>query len=305
MTRVVDTADRERIWVEYAAFEGGYPVVVHAGSPGSRRLYPPAVEHAWSQHGICLISYDRPGFGDAPARSGRRIADGAAETRAIAGALGLSSFGVWGFSGGGPYALACAALLPDLVSGCCVFASLAPFDAAGLDFAGGWSDAHRKEVELFFGQPALAREHFRDEARELFEALSTPEGWLRRWGHAAETDVAHSRDVAVYLASVQRDCLSHGDEGWWDDWAAFLSPWGFDPASIRVPVQLWHGERDTASPPAHGHWLSEHIPGVDAHFSPHEDHSNIEAGHQCEAYEWLRVQAASHLLMDGVGGQCR
>jgi pimeloyl-ACP methyl ester carboxylesterase len=276
------------MWIEDAGPLAGFPVLVHAGSPGSRRLFRPTAEHAAAEHGLRLISYDRPGYGNTPARPGRAIADGAEDTRAIAIGLGLTRLAVWGFSGGGAYALACAALLPDLVPAACVFASLAPRDAEGLDFSAGWPDEYRQEVSLFFEHRDLAREHWRAEADELYAVLSTPEGWLARWGTSAGTDAAHGRDVAEYLAAVQRDCLEHGDQGWWDDWAATLNPWGFDLGGIRVPVQLWHGERDTAVPPGHGHWLAAHIPGAEAHFIEADDHTNIEANHQCQAYEWLR-----------------
>ena len=121
----------------------------------------------------------------------------------------------------------------------------------------------------------------------MFAVLGSAQGWLDGWGECAETDAAHSREVAEHLAAVQQDCLGHGDDGWWEDWAALLSPWGFDVARIDVPVQLWHGEKDASAPPAHGHWLAERIPGVDAHFPGHDDHTNIEMDHQQEAYEWL------------------
>ena len=188
----------------------------------------------------------------------------------------------------GAFALASAALLPGLVAGCCVFASLAPYDADGLDFAAGWSEAYRREVGLFFEDRGTAREHFRAEAAEQFAVLGSAQGWLDRWGDTAGTDAAHSREVAQYLAGVQQDCLGHGDDGWWEDWAALLSPWGFDVARIEVPVQLWHGEKDVSAPPSHGHWLAEHILGLDAHFPDQDDHASIETDHQQEAYEWLR-----------------
>ena len=81
---------------------------MHHGSPGSRRLFGPAVESA-ARHGLRLISYDRPGYGDPPAGprpdGGRRTA----EAQAIATALSLTRIGIWGFSGGGMFALGCAA----------------------------------------------------------------------------------------------------------------------------------------------------------------------------------------------------
>jgi pimeloyl-ACP methyl ester carboxylesterase len=290
-THVIPVGGGRSVWVDSADYDEGFPLLVHAGSPGSRRLFAPAVERAATAAGLRLISYDRPGFGDTPARPGRTIADAAAETRAIAAGLGLGRLAVWGFSGGGPHALACAALLPDLVTSCVVLACLAPYDAPGLDWAASWPDEHRKEVQRFFDQPELARENFRAEAAELSDALATAEGWLSRWGDAAGTDAAHSREVAGYLALVQQDCRRQGDQGWWDDWAAFLNPWGFDFAAISVPVQLWQGAGDSAVPAAHGRWLAGRIPGVDAHFPEGEDHTTIEAVHQDEAYRWIREHA--------------
>jgi len=58
---------------------------------------------------------------------------------AIADALGLGRFAVLGHSGGGPHALACAALLPARVTAAVSVSAPAPFDADGLDWFAGWS----------------------------------------------------------------------------------------------------------------------------------------------------------------------
>jgi len=267
----------------------GFPVLVHGGSPGSRRLFGPAVESA-ARHGLRLISYDRPGYGDTPPVPGRTVADAAAETRAIAGALGLTRIGVWGFSGGGMFALACAALAPDLVAAAAVLASFAPYGAPGLDWAGGWPDSMRREVELFFADRASARKNWRADAAEQYPVLSTAEGWLDRWGGAAGQDAAHDRSVAEHLALLVQDGMRQGDQGWWDDWAAALSPWGCDVRGISVPVQLWHGEKDLAVPVGHGRWLAANVPGIDAHITA-DDHSTVEDAHRDETYAWLSSHA--------------
>jgi pimeloyl-ACP methyl ester carboxylesterase len=267
----------------------GFPVLVHGGSPGSRRLFGPAVESA-ARHGLRLISYDRPGYGDTPPVPGRTVADAAAETRAIAGALGLTRIGVWGFSGGGMFALGCAAAAPDLVAAAAVLASFAPHGMPGLDWAGGWPDSARQEVELFFTDRAAAREKWRADAAEQYPDVSTPEGWLDRWGKAAGKDAAHSREVAEYLALLVQDGMRQGDQGWWDDWAAALTPWGCDVRETRVPVQLWHGENDRAVPVGHGRWLAANVPGIDAHITG-DDHSTIDDTHRDETYAWLARHA--------------
>lgn len=289
---IVVTDDRVgQLTVAAADVAGGVPLLVHAGSPGSRVLYGPQVELA-AEHGFRLLSYDRPGFGESPPRPGRRVAEAVGEARAIADALGFPSFATWGYSGGGPFALACAALLPERVSAACVIGSLGPYGAPGLDFAAGMSVDHQQDVELFFTDRAQARENFRAEALEMLAASSDPATWMMRWGDRAGTDAAHSQALADHLAALVRESARQGDEGWWDDWVAYLTPWGFDVREIRRPVQLWHGAQDAAAPVAHGRWLAERIPGVEAHILADDDHVSIEINHQREALEWLRRRAA-------------
>ncbi len=279
--RVIHLGDRA-LTVEDAGPDRGFPVLVHCGG-GSRHLSPAAVREA-RLHGFRLISYDRPGYGGSTPMPDRVIADCCADVEAILGGLGISRIAVWGFSGGGPYALATAALLPNAVTAVCLFAPLGPYGAAGLDFLDGMADSYREEVRIFFSDRAAAREKFRAEAAEMFGRLSTPGGWLAQWGDRAGKDAAHGQEAADYLASIYQDGWTHGDDGWWDDWSAFLGPWGFDLAAITAPVSLWHGLADTRCPPGHSRWLAERIPRMTTHFPETEDHTNIEdnsaAGHR-------------------------
>lgn len=285
--RVIHFGDRT-LTVEDAGPTDGFPVLVHCGG-GSRHLSPAAVREARS-HGFRLISYDRPGYGGSTPMPGRVIADCSADVEAILGGLGISRIAAWGFSGGGPYALATAALLPDTVVAACVFAPLGPYGAAGLDFLAGMDDSYREEVRIFFADRAAAREEFRSEAAEMFRRLSTPEGWLAQWGDRAAKDAAHGQEAADYLASTYRDGWTRGDDGWWDDWSAFLSPWSFDLAAITAPVILWHGLADTRCPPGHSRWLAARIPRITTHFPEDEDHTNIEDNNRGAACAWLRGQ---------------
>jgi pimeloyl-ACP methyl ester carboxylesterase len=272
--------------VEDAGSDDGFAVLVHNGG-GSRHVAPAAVREA-RPYGFRLISYDRPAYGGSSPLPGRSISDCAADVEVILGELGISRIAVWGFSGGGPYALATAALLPDAVMAACLFAPLGPYGAHGLDFLEGMDASYHEEVRIFFADRAAAREKFRSESAEMFARLSTPEGWLRQWGERAGTDAAHGQEAAEYLASVHRDGWTRGDEGWWDDWSAFLSPWGFELDAITAPVSLWHGLADTRCPPGHSRWLAARIPRIITHFPEDEDHTNIEDNNRGAAYAWLR-----------------
>jgi pimeloyl-ACP methyl ester carboxylesterase len=287
ITHAVPGSDGEVIQVEDLGEPDGKPLLVHAGSPGSRRLFRPDGELAAREFGLRLVSYDRPGYGGRPRRADRLIADAVTDVRCIARALGIERMGVWGFSGGGPYALASAALLPELVTGAAVFASFAPYGSPGLDFCEGMSPEFAGEVGLFFTDRAAARQQWRQDADRVLATASSPEGWMARWGDAAGTSDAHSWEVACHLAAGVRDSLADGDDGWWDDWAAILSPWGCDLATTRVPVRLWHGTGDRGVPVVHGRWLATHVPGIAAQILESEDHTSIEGNHKQTAYGWL------------------
>jgi pimeloyl-ACP methyl ester carboxylesterase len=136
MERVIQSADGRALALTESGDLDGYPVLVHMGTPNSRRLYGRNVTDA-AQRGLRLISYDRPGYGGSAARPGRSVADCAADVRAICAALGIERLAMWGISGGGPHVLACAALLPDLTAAVASLASLAPYGVAGLDWFDG------------------------------------------------------------------------------------------------------------------------------------------------------------------------
>src|SRR5207247_7425926 len=108
----------------------GPVVLAQQGTPMTGLLFEPHVRDA-EERGIRLVSYDRPGYGGSTAAPDRSVADAAADVRAIADALEVEQLAVWGISGGGPHALACAAILPDRVVAVASLASVAPLAPCG------------------------------------------------------------------------------------------------------------------------------------------------------------------------------
>ena len=114
----------------------GVAVCWHHGTPNIGAPPTPLFAAA-DRLGLRWVSYDRPGYGGSTPLPGRNIASGAADTAAVADALGIDRLAVMGHSGGGPHAIACGALLADRVIGVVSTAGLAPFDAEGLDWFAG------------------------------------------------------------------------------------------------------------------------------------------------------------------------
>lgn len=103
----------------------GFPVIFHGGSPSSRWKWPGLME-AMEQSKLRLLVYDRPGYGGSSRRPGRIVADVVDDVRALADTHGWPRFAIFGGSGGGPHALACAALLADRVTRCAVLSGIKP-----------------------------------------------------------------------------------------------------------------------------------------------------------------------------------
>jgi pimeloyl-ACP methyl ester carboxylesterase len=98
--------------------------------------------------------------------------------------------------------------------------------------------------------------------------------------------------LAAFLLDHIRAGIGASGDGWIDDDRTFVTPWGFDLASIRVPVQLWQGKQDRFVPYGHGVWLAEHIPGVDARLTAEDGHLTLAERRVPEVHSWLLEHAS-------------
>jgi pimeloyl-ACP methyl ester carboxylesterase len=285
LEHAVQTPDGGTLAVVEAGDPGGRAVLAHNGTPNSRLLYAPSVALAERQ-GIRLLSYDRPGYGGSTARPGRSVADCADDVRAIAAALDLDELAVWGISGGGPHALACAALLPGLVVAVASLASIAPYGPPDLDFFHGMGELNVEDIRLQLADPVAARAKCEADREEYLAADAETIAGLMRSLLGPEDAAALTGELADYLFACVVSGLAPGAEGWWEDGVAFLEPWGFELESIRTPVLLHHGRDDRFVPFGHGEWLARHIPGVEAVFTD-DGHLTLIANHLESIHEWL------------------
>ena len=281
----IETADGRRLRVEIA---GSSPRVVlaHVGTPNAGVLYDGWLRDAAARD-VTLITYDRPGYGGSSPQPGRTVADCAADVRTISEAVGFDRCAIWGFSGGGPHALACAALLDDLVAATATIGSPAPFDAPGLDYFDGQSEEAREDIELYLSdRPAWERKG--DGQRDELLALSLDE-FREQWSSGVSpADVAELQgDFGEWLHRSAQASLAPGVDGWRDDNVATQAPWGFDPESISAPVKVWHGLDDRFVPIGHGRWLASTIPGAEPELRDGDGHLVVAGRHIAEVHEWL------------------
>jgi pimeloyl-ACP methyl ester carboxylesterase len=286
----ITTPDRRTLMVREGGDPDGFPVFIHHGTPTAGLLFKDWAEDARGR-GLRLLTHDRPGYGGSDRQPGRIVASVVADIRVMADELGLDRFATWGISGGGPHALACAAMLPDRVTAAASLASVAPVDAEGLDFMAGMGEDNVTEFSLALEDPDALRvliEKWRiamleAEPEQVFESMKSL---------LSEVDQAVlTGEVAQFMHDSGQVGLADGVDGWFDDDLAFASGWGFDLDDIEVPLLLWQGRQDLFVPFAHGEWLAKHIPRVDARLLAEEGHVTLMVTRVADTHEWLKEKS--------------
>ena len=280
----VRAPDGRQLDVELSGNGDGY-VLTHTGTPSSGELFDSMIADG-SARGLRHITYSRPGYGRSDRHAGRTVADCATDVVAILDALEVERCMTIGWSGGGPHALACAALLPDRVGAVATIASVAPRGAEGLDWLDGMGEENLEEFAAAEAGPEA-----------LESCLSTfADGWSQVTGEAIRRefgDLVSAVDAAVlsgeladHTALTTRNAFISGVWGWFDDDIACLGDWGFDLAAIGRPVTVWQGREDRFVPPAHAEWLASHIPGARLELRADEGHLSLAVatyGHVLDA----------------------
>lgn len=229
----------------------------HHGSPQTGAPLAPVIAAA-AERGIRIFSYGRPSYGGSSPQPGRDVASAAADTAAVADALGIGRFASMGASGGGPHALAGAALVPDRVFGVVTLASIAPFTGEFDWFDGMASPDGIRSA--FAGRAARAAF---EETAEFDPAQFLPVDYAALDGAWASLGEDVGRSAAF------------GDGGLVDDDVAFATPWGFDLDDIDAAVLVVQGGSDRVIPPAHGAWLSRSIRGAESWLRPDDGHVSV------------------------------
>lgn len=250
--------DGRTVAVQESGSPDGHPVFLMHGTPGSR-VAPLPREMVLHSLRVRLITFDRPGYGQSDRLKSRTVSDVVPDVEAIADELEIKRFAVLGRSGGGPHALACAALLGERVTRAAVLVSLAPL-SGDFDWFAGMSDSNVEEYNTALHRPEVLAARLADTADAVKADPASHVSTLDPELSEADRRVVGDVNMRKLFARNFAEALRESADGWFDDDRAFCSPWGFDPAAIRVPVLVWQGEDDKFSPLKHAQWLANQIP---------------------------------------------
>jgi len=246
----------------------GTPVLFFHGFGTTRVVCPP--DEPARRLGVRLIALDRPGIGLSTPRPGRRLLDWPDDVGEATELLGMKRFSIVGWSGGGPYALACGRWLGDRIDAISLVSAAAPL--AGTT------------------QPDYLRRFDRNAVRAAGKAPWVIRLALWHWGRAQRRDAEGFFDKEVSeMCAADQEALSEpglrsqmiansvelyrqGGRGMYDEALVLARPWGFDPSELRVRVELWQGGRDKTVPVGMSAHLAELIPGAALRVLPDEGH---------------------------------
>ncbi|MCF3961464.1 alpha/beta fold hydrolase [Streptomyces fuscigenes] len=256
--------------------DDGPVLLVHYGTPSAAVPFEPMIATA-VRFGLRFVATSRPGYAGSSPQPGRRVASVVDDTAELLDELGAERFVTVGWSGGGPHALACAALMPGRCRAAASVAGVAPHDAEGLDWPAGMGADNIEEFGAArAGEAQLAR--YLGGQAEVLAVVRAEQIAAALGDLVSDVDLrALTPELAEYLAASFRAAVSTGIAGWRDDDLAFVKDWGFDPAAIETPVSLWQGTEDRMVPADHGRWLARRMPAATAHVLPSEGHLSLVA----------------------------
>lgn len=258
---------RSLAYAEYGT-PAGVPALFFHGAPGSRlsaALLAPAAQAG----GVRLIGVDRPGSGLSEPQSERTRQDWPRDVEALADALGLDRFAVLGWSAGGPYALACGALIPHRLTMVGILAGIGPL--------GRFRPATMRN---------LLRVRLDSDTNRMADSLAAT--WTRT-RDAAATKVEAAQEAAVAVAAGIREGVRQNPAAAMHELRLLARGWDFDPAAVTgVPVRFWHGKADAMVPAWQTRMLAAEIPEAQATYIPAAGHVSLLTEHGAEILREVR-----------------
>ena len=254
--------------------QDGFPIFYFHGTPSARIEFNAfGDETLVNSLNIRLIVADRPGCGISDFQPARRFLDWPKDIALLADHLKIGRFAILGYSGGGPYAAACALSIPERTTKIGIVSGTGPFDQACL--ADAININNRRFMDLAHEKPWLHRSILRSMG---FMARFTPRKVIENAMAALpepDRKAISLPDVQQWFLAMIQESLRHGPRGAQHDTYLMVDHWDFQPQDIRCPVYLWHGGKDQNAPIAMGKYMAQAIPNSQLNTLEDEGHLSL------------------------------
>lgn len=285
----IELTDGRLIGFEEAGEPDGVPVLFFHGTPGSRRYWTlMGPGNPARDHGVRLISLDRPGLGLSSPEPQRSVGSFAFDVARLAEELGIDRFALYGFSGGAPYALAVAALMPHSVTAVALVSPMGDLSVPGLMDS---LDGRLRKAIAFATEAPTARASAVADLLGTHRVVSTIADHM--WTQLPSTDRSLlssplARDKAD---DMLREAARQGIEGARLDIDLMTRKWDFPLEDVQAPVLMTAGDKDPWAPAAMTDWLGQQLVRASLRVLPGEGHFSVLVRHGGEVLELL-VSAA-------------
>ncbi len=219
--------------------------------------------------GIRLISIDRPGIGFSDRQPNRTLLDWPEDMAHLALMLGIERFAVLGWSAGGPYALACAYRIPQLLTNVGTVGCMAPVYGRPDTVRESGLRLDRILFPLVRRSPWLAAQFLR--ATSHLSPRLLKRNLLREVVTPADRELIASLDGAE-MFDFYYESLRQGPWGIVQDYSLLGGAWGFPLEGITKEVHLWQGDEDRIVPVCQARWLADRLPAPRLHVVPGQGH---------------------------------
>jgi pimeloyl-ACP methyl ester carboxylesterase len=284
---LIELTDGRTLEVATAGNPSGKTIYFHHGTPGTTRTMK-SLEGLLEYGDFYLVTASRPGYGQSSRQPDRTIASVIDDVSSVLAHVGRDEYVALGWSGGGPHALASAALDERCRAGV-TLARVAPADV-DFDWTEGMGPENVEEFALAKeGGPAY--EEFMAATGEMLGS-TTKDNILELFGglfSQPDREAMADDDERELFVEGMRYGFVNGWRGYFDDNVAVMSPWGFDVGDITIPVHLFYGDDDLMVPSAHGKWLSAHVPQATTTHHPEDGHLSIFMNHLDEVAAALQA----------------
>jgi pimeloyl-ACP methyl ester carboxylesterase len=258
----VETDDGRTLAYSQTGQQGGAPVFYFHGLPGARGDFDrPFNRPALDGLDVRVIGIDRPGFGDSDRQPRRRYTDWPADVLTVADALGIERFAILAYSGGAPYAIACALAFPDRLNFVGIVSGDGPAETPNFRRGMGATDAILTRLARWV--PGVARLAI-TQARK--QAVRSPEKFSAQFDKELsppDLEIHADNEFRQMVREVFIESTKSGPRGVVDDYRIWATQSGLRYEEVTVPVRLWHGDADSVAPMHHSEYAAERIPNAE------------------------------------------